>query len=155
MRDVRDVVSCHVCTCARRHARCPAPSADVYPLVAAVAFGVSFGIYKGVEHLFSPDVQISPATRSTQALDKFSPEGACGCGDLCRLARGAHAAYEACVRAAGEAWRERVMRHYRHKDDSLRNLSMFEVLSPKWWQHRRDVAENPQAATAGGRTTLQ
>ncbi|RYG53486.1 hypothetical protein EON66_08470 [archaeon] len=104
--------------------------ADVYPIIVAVSAGVSFGIYKGIEHLRAPDVQISPSRRSAATWeDKYDEESA-------------------------DQWRKRVMSNYRHKDDELNKLSITEPLNASWWSKRSEVRSNPTAATRAGTTTV-
>lgn len=66
---------------------------DVYPLIAAVAVGCSFMVYKGVEHMFAPDVHWDRSRRGGDPWERFDAK-------------------------EGEAWADRMSRHYRHKDVS-------------------------------------
>jgi hypothetical protein len=50
----------------------------------------------------------------------------------------------------GDAWKQHTMKFYRHKDDSIGNLSMFAAFTPEYWQRRKEVASDPGANTATG-----
>lgn len=42
------------------------------------------------------------------------------------------------------------MTFYRHKDDSIGNLSMFAAFTPEYWQRRSQVSSDPESFTAEG-----
>jgi len=98
---------------------------DVYPIIGIVCCALTFMTYKGVEHLRAPDVFVDPARRSAMVYEAKFDAG------------------------EGDEWRQRVMKYYRHKDDPLRNLSIFEPLSASWWAHRKEVATKPGAVASG------
>ena len=107
----------------------PASSyADVVPLVACVAAGCLFAVYKGVEHFRNPDVLAKPASRSKTPWERDHGE-------------------------TGLAWRERTLKHYRHTEQGP--LSAFEVFTPQWWKMRAEVHEDPHHHTRGGAAVIE
>ena len=135
------VLTCFVCFCLQIYNK-----VDVYPLVACVAVAVSFAVYKGSEHLLvslellrcPPKVPSSPPHVLLQANPDVS---------LNPSRRGETLKH---TEEEGHAWKERVQRHYMHKDDSLHNLSMLNAFSPAYWERRMQVQRDPAHFTREG-----
>jgi len=97
---------------------------DVYPIVGIVCLAATFMTYKSYEHLTAPDVFLDPKRRASDAVDKYDAK-------------------------EGDTWRNRVMKFYRHRDDDVGNLSIFEPLSSGWWSRRSEVQSNSKAVASG------
>lgn len=89
-----------------------APRPDVYPLIAAVTAGCSFGVYSIYKHLsHNPDVKFSPATRGAAPWEQ---------GDEL---------YEQGVRHGKE-----IAKHYRHRDNDIGHREC--VVRRVFWRRR-------------------
>ena len=102
---------------------------DVAPIVGIVVAAMGWMGYKSVEHMRSPDVFFNPARRSAEAWEE-------GKFDL----------------KEAEDWHRSTAKHYRHKDDSIANLTAFEWTRAGWWGERKEVASKPEQVTGGGKT---
>jgi hypothetical protein len=99
---------------------------DVLPIVGVVAFATIWMVYKSVQHMNAPDVFWNPARRSAGVEDgKFSV-------------------------AEGHEWQKRVATHYRHKDQRVGDIGIFEPFTADYWAKRREVTSTPATATRGG-----
>lgn len=99
------------------------------PIVAIVSGALCWMTYKGIEHLRSPDVFFDPARRSAEVWEenRFDLKEA-------------------------QDWHRNTAKQYRHKDDSVANLSAFEWTRGSWWKERAEVARKPEEVTGGGKT---
>jgi len=106
----------------------------VIPIVAITAGATCWLAYNSYLHLFeNHDVLVTPSKRSAPvaggSVEKYSI-------------------------ADGQRWQRRVSAFYRHKDNGIENLSVFQAFTWKYWQQRWEVASNPREATASGKTLL-
>jgi hypothetical protein len=102
---------------------------DVAPIVGIVVAALGWMTYKSVEHARAPDVFFNPARRSADVWEE-------GRWDEKEAAD----------------WHKSTAKKYRHKDDSIANLSAFEWTRSGWWTERKEVAAAPEKVTAGGKT---
>lgn len=109
-------------------------------------------IYKGVDHLRNPDVQWDPSRRHAPVTSKYTDEQVITAG---RCAVGVHLGETSGSQRSdpqGSQWKARTAAHYMHKDEDIGKITAWAAFSPAHWARRREVAANPQSATASGAT---
>jgi len=101
---------------------------DVMPIIGVIVVAAGWMVHKGIQHLQSPDVFLNPKRRGTDAGDGKYDD------------------------AEGREWVDRVASHYRHKGDSIANVSAFEHFDGKYWEKRDAVVASPSTNTGGGKS---